>query len=124
MQIDPPLLPLPSSSSSSAAASVAKEREEGERRQGPPPRQVAEVLLDEPPEFLVCPITFELFRDPVLNKYGSMFERAAIVDHLKRHQSDPLTGQSLTLQDELYPSRATQHMCEEWRKEHPNYRQN
>merc|ERR1712130_460406 len=52
---------------------------------------------DEPPMHLLCSITSALFKDPVVNKHGSTYERSAIEAHLKRHNTDPLTGQPLTL---------------------------
>jgi len=76
---------------------------------------------DEPPMHLLCSITSALFKDPVVNKHGSTYERSAIEAHLKRHNTDPLTGQPLTLEDGYFVNRQIKGMCDEWRKKHPNY---
>ena len=51
---------------------------------------------DIPPSFF-CPITFDLFKDPViLGNTGHTFERAAITDWLESNTTDPLSNESLT----------------------------
>ena len=48
-----------------------------------------------PPEF-ICPITREIFKDPViLGTTGHTFEREAITDWLRLHNTDPLTNELL-----------------------------
>ncbi|KAM6990094.1 uncharacterized protein LKV04_009659 [Tautogolabrus adspersus] len=44
------------------------------------------------PEHLICPLTKKMFVDPVKTKYGSVYERKAIEEHLKQHQYDPKAG--------------------------------
>ena len=70
---------------------------------------------------MVCPITFALFKVPVVNKYGNMYEEDAIKRHVQVYATDPLSNQRLTPGDPLFLSRAMQQMCEEWRKNHPQY---
>ncbi|KDD73213.1 hypothetical protein H632_c2421p0 [Helicosporidium sp. ATCC 50920] len=41
---------------------------------------------------LQCPITGDLYCDPVLTENGQVYERAAIVRHLESHDTDPLTN--------------------------------
>ncbi|XP_073347040.1 uncharacterized protein [Pagrus major] len=53
-------------------------------------------LVDTVPQFipqhLICPLTKKMFIDPVKTIYGTVYERKAIEDHLKRHQYEPLAG--------------------------------
>ncbi|KAM4552700.1 uncharacterized protein PAE49_016089 [Odontesthes bonariensis] len=53
-------------------------------------------LIDPVPQFipqhLLCPLTKNMFVDPVKTVYGTVYERQAIEKHLKRHQYDPMAG--------------------------------
>ncbi|XP_069013785.1 uncharacterized protein [Embiotoca jacksoni] len=53
-------------------------------------------LVDAVPQFipqhLICPLTEKMFVDPVKTVYGTVYERKAIEEHLKRHQYDPMAG--------------------------------
>lgn len=51
---------------------------------------------DEVPIHLVCPITRDLFKDPVLASDGYTYERDAIKTHLKSSKISPMTRSSLT----------------------------
>lgn len=48
-----------------------------------------------PPEFF-CPITDEIFFEPVMTSDGQTYERSAIEEWLKTHDKSPLTGKALT----------------------------
>lgn len=50
-------------------------------------------------EDLICPITLQLFRDPVRAKDGHVYERQAIVTWILEHGTSPLTREPLTLDD-------------------------
>lgn len=52
---------------------------------------------------LICPITFELFRDPVLAGDGHVYERKAITRWIFQHGTSPLTREPLKV-DELQPA--------------------
>ncbi|KAF2489068.1 U-box-domain-containing protein [Lophium mytilinum] len=67
----------------------------------------------EVPDYLVDPITFELMHDPVVTKNGSSYERATIIEHLKRSETDPLTREILRVQD-LRPNLALKQACSEF----------
>ncbi|CAF1464229.1 unnamed protein product [Adineta steineri] len=54
---------------------------------------------------LLCPITLELFKDPVLAQDGHTYERKAIVEWIERNGRSPLTNQLLSL-EHLYPNYA------------------
>ena len=53
------------------------------------------VVKANPPDELCCPITLELFQDPVRTNLGTVYERTAIQGWLSRCGTDPLTGQDL-----------------------------
>jgi len=53
----------------------------------------------DPPEHLLCPITLEIFADPVITPFGQTFERAAIVEHIGRAGTCPLTSKALAASD-------------------------
>lgn len=48
-------------------------------------------------DFGICPITQEYMKNPVLCPSGHYYERAAIEDWLKNHNTEPLTRQYLTV---------------------------
>jgi hypothetical protein len=53
--------------------------------------------MEDIPASFLCPITFDLFRDPViLGNTGHTFERAAISNWLESNDTDPLTNAPLT----------------------------
>jgi len=56
-----------------------------------------------PAESLLCPITHELFRDPVLAQDGHTYEREAIENWVRKNGTSPTTGQQLSL-EHLYPN--------------------
>lgn len=74
---------------------------------GPPPQQHSkeatakrdDVDLEQDAvlaqEDLLCPITLELFVDPVYTIHGTTYEREAIEDWFAKDTTDPLTGKRL-----------------------------
>lgn len=48
---------------------------------------------------LTCPITLQVFRDPVVAKDGHVYERSAIVRWIEIHGTSPLTREPLTVED-------------------------
>ncbi|CAF4217407.1 unnamed protein product, partial [Adineta steineri] len=52
---------------------------------------------------LLCPLTLELFRNPVLAQDGHTYERVAIEEWIRKTGSSPLTRQPLSL-EHLYPN--------------------
>lgn len=59
----------------------------------------------EVPDYLIDNITFSIMLDPVITKHGHSYDRATLLDHLKRSQTDPLTREPLTEKD-LVPNYA------------------
>nr|XP_006817456.1 PREDICTED: uncharacterized protein LOC100368888 [Saccoglossus kowalevskii] len=47
------------------------------------------------PSHLICPLTKELFVDPVVTPYGHVYERHAIEDHLSKSNYDPMAKKPL-----------------------------
>lgn len=67
----------------------------------------------EVPDYLVDGITFEIMHDPVVTRNGRSYERATLIEHLKRSSTDPLTREPLTIA-ELRPNIALKEACEEF----------
>ena len=62
-------------------------------------------LSPPPPKYLICPLTKEIFREPVISPEGNTFEKTAILEHLKTSKTDPITNNSMT-EDCLFPNSA------------------
>lgn len=67
----------------------------------------------EVPDYLVDGITFEIMVDPVVTKNGRSYDRATLIEHLKRSPTDPLTREPLTIA-ELRPNIALKEACTEF----------
>ena len=53
----------------------------------------------EPPFEFVCPITYEIFRDPVVAADGHTYEREAIEQWIRRRARSPVTNLPLASRD-------------------------
>ncbi|KAL6872829.1 HSP90 associated protein [Trichoderma novae-zelandiae] len=67
----------------------------------------------EVPDWAIDDIGFDIMVDPVITKTGKSYERATIMEHLRRHSSDPLTREPLTPAD-LRPNLALRQACEDF----------
>ncbi|PPJ60760.1 hypothetical protein CBER1_02319 [Cercospora berteroae] len=67
----------------------------------------------EIPDHLIDMITFEPMHDPVMTKNGHSYERATILEHLKRTPTDPLTRDPLKKED-LRPNFGLKAACDEF----------
>jgi STIP1 family protein 1 len=67
----------------------------------------------EVPDHLVDMITFEPMHDPVVTKNGHSYERATLYEHLKRSPTDPMTRESLGI-EELRSNLGLRSACEEF----------
>lgn len=67
----------------------------------------------EVPDYLVDGITFEVMHDPVVTNNGRSYERATLIEHLKRNPTDPLTREPLKI-SELRPNLALKEACQEF----------
>ena len=50
---------------------------------------------DEPPAHFICPIMQDIFHDPVVTADGATYEREAIEQWLRSHDTSPLTNEAL-----------------------------
>jgi serine/threonine protein kinase len=48
---------------------------------------------------LICPLTFELFRDPVVAQDGHTYERIAIEQYIRKNGRSPITKQALSIEN-------------------------
>jgi len=62
------------------------------------------IIKEEIPEHFCCPITLSLMNDPVIAPSGHSYEREAILGHLSKHTTDPLTNGPISIAD-LRPNR-------------------
>ncbi|CAF3984069.1 unnamed protein product [Rotaria sp. Silwood1] len=62
-------------------------------------------------DLLQCPITKELFRDPVLASDGHTYERLAIEQWIRSNGTSPLTRQPLFI-EQLYPNRKVKELVD------------
>lgn len=69
--------------------------------------------IREVPDYLVDGITFEIMHDPVVTNNGRSYERATLIEHLKRSPTDPLTREPLKIA-ELRPNLALKEACQEF----------
>ncbi|CAK7214353.1 hypothetical protein SBRCBS47491_002111 [Sporothrix bragantina] len=76
----------------------------------------AETARRKVPEWAIDDITFGILVDPVVTKTGKSYERAAILEHLRRQSTDPLTREPLTVAD-LRPNLALRAACDEFLEE-------
>ncbi|CAK7243365.1 MAG: hypothetical protein STHCBS139747_004884 [Sporothrix thermara] len=76
----------------------------------------AETARRSVPDWAIDDITFGIMVDPVVTKTGKSYERAAILEHLRRQSTDPLTREPLTVAD-LRPNLALRAACEEFLEE-------
>ena len=51
--------------------------------------------MEKVPEEYFCPITGEIMRDPVINSASQTYERSAIENWYKTHDTDPITGEKV-----------------------------
>jgi hypothetical protein len=63
---------------------------------------------------LCCPLSLQLFKDPVVSRFGHSFEREDIEKWLLLKKSCPLTKQYMTIED-LAPNRALADVVEAFR---------
>jgi len=65
------------------------------------------------PDWLIDDISFSVMHDPVVTKTGHSYERATIMEHLRRSATDPLTREPLQVSD-LRPNLALKQACAEF----------
>lgn len=68
------------------------------------------------PDWIIDDISFAVMVDPVVTKTGKSYERASLLEHLRRHPIDPLTREPLYPTD-LRPNLALKEACAEFLEE-------
>ncbi|XP_021907267.1 E3 ubiquitin-protein ligase CHIP [Carica papaya] len=72
----------------------------------------------EVPDYLCCKITLDIFRDPVIVPSGVTYERAVIVDHLRKvGKFDPITREPLD-ESQLVPNLAIKEAVQAYLDKH------
>ncbi|KAK6529009.1 hypothetical protein TWF694_004231 [Orbilia ellipsospora] len=74
----------------------------------------------EVPDYLIDSISFSIMTDPVVTKNGHSYDRAVIMDHLRRSNADPLTREPLRAED-LRPNLALKQVCMEFLEENAGW---
>eukprot|EP00029_Vermamoeba_vermiformis_P001439 TRINITY_DN1160_c0_g1_i1.p1 TRINITY_DN1160_c0_g1~~TRINITY_DN1160_c0_g1_i1.p1 ORF type:complete len:585 (-),score=142.08 TRINITY_DN1160_c0_g1_i1:52-1806(-) len=77
------------------------------------------IFLADIPGDIVCPITMEIMKEPVVSTSGYSFEKSAIERHLSTSQFDPITRVACQMAD-LRPNHALKRRIEEFLKNNPN----
>ena len=54
-----------------------------------------EEIFDE--DYGICPIKLEYMKHPMLSPSGNYYEKSAIIDWIKKNQTDPMTREKLTI---------------------------
>ncbi|KAG2491535.1 hypothetical protein HYH03_010106 [Edaphochlamys debaryana] len=73
----------------------------------------------EAPSTFTCPLTMEIFRDPVVTPSGRSYERTALLEHLKKvGRFDPITRQPMT-EAQVVPNVSLRAAIELYLEEHP-----
>ena len=70
-----------------------------------------------PPDEYCCPITFEIMSDPCICSDGNTYERRAIEDWLRLHNTSPLTNIPLAHKS-LIPNLTLKVLINEWKHKH------
>ncbi|EFJ41795.1 hypothetical protein VOLCADRAFT_67840 [Volvox carteri f. nagariensis] len=77
-----------------------------------------DVAVEAPSQF-TCPLTMEIFRDPVVVPSGRSYERSALLEHLKKvGRFDPISRQPLS-EEQLVPNVSLRAAIELYLEEHP-----
>jgi STIP1 homology and U-box containing protein 1 len=63
-------------------------------------------------------ITFAIMQDPVMTRTGRSYERSALVEHLSRSATDPITREPIR-KDELLPNINLREACEDFISNNP-----
>jgi hypothetical protein len=83
-----------------------------------------DVDSDGVPKNFLCPITQEVFDDPVIWVDGHTYSRGAMAQWMRRADTSPMTGERFQGAGArtLLPNHAMRSQVEEWRSQHSNLR--
>ena len=79
--------------------------------------KIEEEKFDE--NYGICPIKLEYMKHPVLAPSGYYYEKSAIIDWIKKHQTDPMTREKLTV-DMLIEDKEYSQKIKEYKKKFRN----
>lgn len=65
-------------------------------------------------ESFLCPISQTLMTDPVMTKYGHLYERDNLLPWVKKKGTDPLTNQPLS-EAEVFPAISVRNAIQEYK---------
>ena len=68
--------------------------------------------MSAPPSEIVCPLSNQVFVDPVIASDGHTYERAAILNHVMRGQKSPFDNS--VLEDRFFPNVMVKQKASEW----------
>jgi serine/threonine protein kinase len=69
--------------------------------------------MNTPDDALLCPITLELFRDPVMARDGHTYERKAIEEWIQKNGTSPITSQQIST-EHLVPNYTVKKMVDQF----------
>ena len=72
-----------------------KEKEKEKANEMEIKEEKEEEIFDE--DFGICPIKLEYMKHPMLSPSGTYYEKSAIIDWIKKNQTDPMTREKLTI---------------------------
>jgi hypothetical protein len=103
-------------------ASKSKESKYKEETSSSPPARTS--IIDkgpegEAPDFLECPLSYEIMRDPVFTCDGHTFERHVIEEWLRDHDTNPMTNLKMESKN-LIPNFAIREACAAYRSKNPS----
>lgn len=89
----PTTIPIPSDQTSTASATVSKPSEsKGHSASEAPPTPATPSSKQQLLKNLTCPLSQEIFVDPVIASDGQTYERAEIIKWIARYECSPITG--------------------------------
>jgi len=71
-------------------------------------------LSNEVPHSFVCPLSWEIMKDPVMTATGATYEKSQITQWLLKNSRDPMTNQELDKKT-LVPNQSLKKAIEQWR---------
>mmetsp|Transcript_517 Transcript_517/g.564 ORF Transcript_517/g.564 Transcript_517/m.564 type:complete len:101 (-) Transcript_517:30-332(-) len=74
-------------------------------------------------ESFLCPITQQIMKDPVMTKYGHLYERTAIEAWIDKNNACPMTSKPLTRED-IFPAYAVKNAIQEYIKKRGQEKKN
>ncbi|WIA42293.1 hypothetical protein OEZ86_008307 [Tetradesmus obliquus] len=74
---------------------------------------VGGVALSQVPPAFLCPISMQIMTQPVVTPSGGSFNRPALMEWIRQHHTDPVSGAPLR-SDQVFPNLAMRDMIHEW----------